>query len=209
MIEVEQLLITAGLTTIGPVSLRVPTGGHVALMGRTGVGKTSVLEAIAGLRRIIGGRVLLHGRDVTTLSPADRGIGYVPQDLALFSTMTVRQHLAFAPQVQGWPARKVAARVEELSDLLGIPHLLDRKPAGLSGGESQRTALGRALAAAPLILLLDEPLSALDEETRHEMYSVLKTVREHTQVTTLHVTHSAEEAKQLADEVITLVGRSI
>jgi ABC-type sugar transport system ATPase subunit len=177
-------------------------GSHVALMGRTGAGKTSVLEAIAGLRRVVGGAIRLGGRDVTRLRPADRGVGYVPQDLALFSTMTVRQHLSFGPELRGWDSQTIAARVSELADLLRIAPLLDRRPAGLSGGEAQRTALGRALAAAPDILLLDEPLSALDDDTRGEMYDLLSDVRRRTGVTTLHVTHSTDEARRLADEIV-------
>lgn len=202
MIEIQSLLVAAGPSTIGPVSFRIAEKSHIALMGRTGAGKTSVLEAIAGLRRVVGGKVLLDGRDVTRLRPADRGVGYVPQDLALFSTMTVRQHLWFGPELRGWERPTIAQRVLEIADLLRITALLDRHPAGLSGGEAQRTALGRALAAAPAILLLDEPMSALDDETRSEMYEVLRDIRKRTGVTTLHVTHSADEARRLADEVI-------
>jgi len=202
MIQIQSLLVAAGPSTIGPVSFNVEAGSHVALMGRTGVGKTSVLEAVAGLRRIVGGQVLLGGRDVTRLRPADRGVGYVPQDLALFSTMTVRKHLSFGPELRGWALDKIERRVADLANLLGITHLLDRRPAGLSGGEAQRTALGRALAAAPGILLLDEPMSALDDDTRSEMYEVLRDIRRRTGVTTLHVTHSLDEARRLADQVI-------
>ncbi|HXX94695.1 MAG TPA: ATP-binding cassette domain-containing protein, partial [Planctomycetota bacterium] len=140
------------------------------------------------------------------LRPADRGLAYVPQDRALFWTMTVREHLAFAPSVRGWEPRAIAERVEELSRLLGIGPLLDRRPAGLSGGEAQRVALGRALAARPDTLLLDEPLSALDEETREEMFGVLQAVRKDSPVTVVHVTHSREEARRLADRVFLLEG---
>ncbi|HYE20283.1 MAG TPA: ABC transporter ATP-binding protein [Tepidisphaeraceae bacterium] len=202
MVELKSLLVAAGPSTIGPVNLRMEKGSHVALMGRTGAGKTSVLEAIAGLRRVVGGSVVLDGRDVTGLRPADRGVGYVPQDLALFSTMTVRQHLSFGPELRGWDSWTIATRVAEMADLLRIAPLLDRRPAGLSGGEAQRTALGRALAFAPAILLLDEPLSALDDDTRGEMYDLLRDVRRRTGVTTLHVTHSTDEARRLADEIV-------
>jgi molybdate/tungstate transport system ATP-binding protein len=204
MIELHDLIVAAGPNEIGPVTFRVPAGGHASLMGRTGAGKTSILEAVAGLRRVLSGAIHLAGRDVTRLSPGERGVGYVPQDLALFTTMTVRQHLAFAPTVQKWDWARIDLRVNQLADLLGIRHLLDRKPQGLSGGEAQRTALGRALSAAPQILLLDEPLSALDDYTRSGMYALLKDVRAATGVTTLHVTHNMEEARRLADEVLLL-----
>src|SRR5262245_30955821 len=173
-------------------------------MGKTGEGKTTILEAICGLRAILAGRILLQGSDVTQLHPADRGVGYVPQDLALFPTLTVREHLEFALRVRRVSEQTAKARVGEFGDLLGISHLLDRLPHGLSGGESQRVALGPALAFHPQVLLLDEPLSALDEETRPEMYGLLKRVQRQTGVTTLHVTHSRAEAKALAQRLLVL-----
>jgi len=209
MIQVHQLCVAAGSSVIGPVSFQVEAGGYTALMGRTGVGKTTILEALAGLRTVVSGRISLDGRDVTRHKPAARGVGYVPQDLALFSTLSVAENLAFGPRVHGWPRAAVEARVGELSRMLGITHLLDRKPHGLSGGEAQRTALGRALAAAPRILLLDEPLTALDEETRIGMHDLLRSIRTVTGVTTIHVTHSADEARRLADDVLLLDDRGI
>ena len=115
--------------------------------------------------------------------------------------MTVREHLAFAPSLRKGEAREIEARVEELAALLGVKHLLDRRPVGLSGGEAQRVALGRALAFRPAVLLLDEPLSALDEDTRAGMYGLLRSVQRQTGVTTLHVTHSRAEARALADRL--------
>ncbi len=204
MIAVEQLAIRQGAFRLDDVSLTVPTGQYAVLMGRTGSGKTTVLEAIAGLRRIHHGRVLLAGRDVTREKPGGRNIGYVPQDGALFTSMTVRDNLGFALAIRRWPRERIAARVRELADLLGIAPLLDRPARGLSGGEAQRLALGRALAAHPPVLLLDEPLSALDEDTRNDMYALLKSVRDRTGVTALHVTHSPTDAERLADVVFRL-----
>jgi ABC-type sugar transport system ATPase subunit len=204
MIELDGIGLHVGAFALRNVSLTVPTGCYAVLMGRTGSGKTTLLEVICGLRQPDTGRVRLVGRDVTHLRPAERGVGYVPQDGALFPTLTVRDHLAFAPTVHGWPAARVRQQVERFADLLGIEHLLDRRPQGLSGGERQRVALGRALAFDPVVLLLDEPLSALDEQTRTEMYRVLREVRRQVHVTTLHVTHSQAEAEQLADRVLRL-----
>jgi ABC-type sugar transport system ATPase subunit len=144
------------------------------------------------------------GSEVTNLKPAGRGIGYVPQDRALFQTMTVREHLAFALTIRRWERAEIDRRVDELAELLGLQHLLVRKPQGLSGGEAQRVALGRALAFRPGILCLDEPLSALDDETRQEMYELLQKVQAHTGVTTLHVTHHRGEASRLADSILLL-----
>ena len=151
------------------------------------------------------GRIVLGNRTVTDLRPAERGIGYVPQDGALFTTMTVHQHLAFALVVRRADPQKIARRIEEIAKLLEIGDLLQRKPANLSGGERQRVALGRALSFEPAVLLLDEPLSALDDETRQQMYHVIRRVRQHTGVTALHVTHNRDEASELADAVFQMV----
>ncbi len=204
MIHLEKVSVQAGAFQLGSIDLDIPTGQYAVLMGRTGSGKTTLLESICGLRRIVSGRISLMNQDVTGLKPALRGIGYVPQDPALFSTMTVRDHLAFAPSVRGWSRALVTERVTELADLLNIGHLLDRKPHGLSGGEAQRVSLGRALASRPRILCLDEPLSALDDETRLEMQQLLRSVRERSCVTTLHVTHQSSEARSLADRILVL-----
>lgn len=204
MIAVKQLTVRAGAFGLSDLGFEVPAGDYAVLMGRTGSGKTTLLEAICGLKRIQSGSVFLADRDVTQLRPAARGIGYVPQDRALFQTMTVREHLAFGPSLRKWPRPATLERVSELAALLGLEKLLDRKPAGLSGGEAQRVALGRALAARPTVLCLDEPLSALDDETREEMCVLLKTVQVHSRVTTLHVTHHHDEASRLADMVLIL-----
>lgn len=209
MIALENVTVRAGSFRLEGISFEIGSGIYAALMGKTGIGKTTLLEAMCGLRRIESGRVRVGGRDVTELRPRDRGIGYVPQDRALFPTMTVREHLGFAPSVRRWEPKAIANRVDELASLLGLGALLDRRPAGLSGGEAQRVALGRALAAEPDTLLLDEPLTALDEETREEMFLLLKSVRKRTLVTVLHVTHSREEARRLAERVLVLRGGAV
>ncbi len=204
MIDVEGLAVRAGAFSLDGVSFQVPAGGYAVLMGKTGSGKTSILEAICGLRPIAAGRVRLGERDVTDLAPGDRGVGYVPQDRALFRTMTVRDNLSFSPRLRGWDDGAIDERVHEMARMLGIERLLGRKPAGLSGGEAQRVALGRALAARPSVLCLDEPLTALDDETREEMIGLLHSVRKATGATVLHITHSREEARRLADKLFVL-----
>jgi molybdate/tungstate transport system ATP-binding protein len=201
VIAIEQLAMRVGEFRLRDVSLEVPTGGYAALMGKTGSGKTTLLEAVAGLKHISAGRIVMHGVDVTRLKPAERNLGYVPQDGALFAGMTVRDHLAFALRVRRAAKSAIASRVSELARMLEIDHLLDRTPQGLSGGERQRVALGRALSFRPATLCLDEPLSALDDETRKQMYQLLQRVRVQTGVTTLHVTHSLHEARHLADVI--------
>ena len=200
MIELRDVTIMAGKFALEHVSFGIASGRYAVLMGRTGQGKTTILEAICGLRSIVSGKILIHDVDVSVWPPGERGIGYVPQDLALFPTMTVQQHLEFALRLRRTAPRLIADRVAELSDVLGISKLLQRRVQGLSGGEAQRVALGRALSFHPSVLLLDEPLSALDETTRLEMHAVLRRVKETTGVTMLHVTHSKADAEALADQ---------
>jgi ABC-type sugar transport system ATPase subunit len=204
MIDLENVAVRAGEFSLDRISLCVAAGQSAVLMGHSGCGKTTLLECIAGLRAVAAGRILLDGRDVTRLGPAERQLGYVPQDLALFPTMTVREHLEFALVIRRWGHRDVARRVMELAEMLALADLLHRKTPGLSGGESQRVALGRALAFHPRVLLLDEPLSALDDDARESMYDLLQQVQKRTGVTTLHVTHSRREAARLGDVVLRL-----
>jgi ABC-type sugar transport system ATPase subunit len=204
MIEVRELTIQAGVFALHDISFVIPTGGYGVLMGKTGCGKTTILESIIGFRSLTSGRILLDGVDVTDWNPALRGIGYVPQDGALFSRMTVRRQLGFALSIRRVAASVIQKRTGELADLLGITHLLDRVPKSLSGGERQRVALGRALSFEPKILCLDEPLSALDSETRLQMCDLLAEIRMRTGVTALHVTHNQDEAERLADPLLQL-----
>jgi len=199
MIQLDDLTVWSGGFVLSNISLTVPEHQYGVLMGRTGCGKTTLLEVICGLRPVEAGRVLLGGRDVTRFRPAERGIGYVPQDAALFSTMTVRDHLAYAMSIRRWAENRIGQRVAEVAELLGIAHLLDRTPSGLSGGETRRVALGRAIAFYPTTLLLDEPLNGLDDVTRDKMISLLKRVQQTSGVTLLHVTHSREDAERLGD----------
>ncbi len=204
MICVKALTVRVGSFALRDVSFEVPARGYAILMGRTGCGKTTLLESICGLKSIASGIITLDGVDVTALKPAERGIGYVPQDGALFDTMTVADHLGFALRVRRWSRSDTTRRVAELAELLDITHLLHRRPHGLSGGERQRVALGRALSFRPRVLCLDEPLSALDDATRRQMYDILQRAQQHEHVTTLHVTHNQEDADRLADTLLRL-----
>jgi ABC-type sugar transport system ATPase subunit len=204
MISLRDLAVRVGTFKLNGISFTIPTGKYGVLMGKTGSGKTTILEVVCGLTHALHGNVTLMNRDVTRLKPAQRGIGYVPQDGALFPSLSVREHLEFAVAIRHWPKADRAERACEIAAMLGLEKLLERAPAGLSGGEAQRVALGRALSKHPEVLCLDEPLSALDEETRTEMCEVLETVRERTGVTVLHVTHSLQEARHLADAIFIL-----
>jgi len=199
MIETRNLTIEVGEFILRDVNIKLPSLAYSVLMGKTGSGKTTLLEAMCGLKKIVSGQVLFDGRDVTHLKPAERGIGLVPQDGTLFSSMRVIDHLAFALRVRRLKESTIQRKVIRMSQLLQIRHLLRRLPHQLSGGERQRVALGRALSFEPKILCLDEPLSALDDDTRGGMIRLLKHVQQETGVTALHVTHNRSEAEALAD----------
>jgi len=204
MIECKNINIKAGQFELRDISFNVPHAKYYCLMGKTGSGKTTILEAICGLRLVQGGYFYIDGKDITRCKPSMRDIGFVPQDNALFSTMTVKEHLAFALKIRKWKKQERKERVEELAELLGITDLLSRKPFGLSGGEKQRVALGRALSFRPKVLCLDEPLSALDDQTKEEMYHLMESICKSSDVTVLHISHSFIEVSRLADGVIYL-----
>jgi molybdate/tungstate transport system ATP-binding protein len=199
MISVHDLSLTQGAFSLEGLSLEIPQGQYAVLTGKSGTGKTTILEAICGLRPIRGGRIHLGGVDVTHLRPAERRVGYVPQDGALFPTFRVGDQLAFAMIVRHQKCHDIQARVEELAEMLSITHLLDRTPDNLSGGEIQRVALGRVLALKPRALCFDEPLSALDSETHEEICDLLQNTIRKQRITTLHITHNRAEAQALAD----------
>jgi ABC-type sugar transport system ATPase subunit len=209
MIAVEKLNLEQGKFSLSDLTFELPKGAYGVLVGKSGCGKTTLLEAVCGLRSIASGQVLLGGRDVTSLKPGERGLGYVPQDGALFPHLSVARQLAFSLMLRKTQPSKIAMRVEELSERLGITHLLDRMPDSLSGGECQRVALGRALSIHPEYLCLDEPLSALDDETHDEIYELLQQTVKGTGVTVLHVTHNKREVDSLADIVFRMTGSEL
>jgi ABC-type sugar transport system ATPase subunit len=199
MIRLEHIRWRAPAFGLDDISFTVPAGQYGVLMGKTGTGKTTLLEIICGLRAPEQGSVWLGETDMTTKMPGARGLGYVPQDGALFPTMTVRQQIGFGLRMKKMSAREIAEIVTQLAAETGISHLLERRPLGLSGGEKQRVALARALALRPKVLLLDEPLASVDEDTQDDLIALLKrTQREHA-ITVLHVTHSRREAAALGE----------
>lgn len=209
MIAVEKLALRQGDFSLNDLSFELPEGAYGVLVGRSGCGKTSLLEAVCGLRPISSGRIILGGQDVTDLKPGERGVGYVPQDGALFPHLSVARQLAFSLVLRKTEPAQIAKRVDELSERLGIKHLLDRMPDSLSGGECQRVALGRALSLYPKYLCLDEPLSALDDETHEEIYGLLQQTVKGSDVTVLHVTHNKREVESLADVVLRMKGKEL
>lgn len=204
MLSIQHLSLHAGDFQLDNFSLEVPTACCTALMGPSGTGKTSVMEAVCGLRPVRSGSIHLDQREITHLRPGERNIAFVPQDNALFPHLTVRQHLSFSPSLKRWPKAEVHQRSSELARQLGISELLNRSPENLSGGEAKRVALGRALAGRPDLLCLDEALTGLDRDNRSEILDLLEyTIRE-TGVTTLLITHDRNEASQLARNIVEL-----
>ncbi len=197
MITLNNVCLQQGTFVLQGISLDIPENAYAILTGETGCGKTTLLEAICGLRRIYHGSILLADRDVTHQEPSARQIGYVPQDAALFPSMRVDQQIAFGLDVRKQARNDRNQRVEQLAELLGLKDILKRYPRHLSGGERQRVALARAIAFRPELLCMDEPLCALDEQKRVEMSELLRSVHEKENVTVLHVTHNSAEAREL------------
>jgi ABC-type sugar transport system ATPase subunit len=201
MLRLRDIRLTLGGFSLKEISLQVKEGECMVLLGPTGTGKTVLLETIAGMHRIESGSIFIRGREVTRLPPEKRNLGVVYQDYALFPHLTVRRNIAFGLQLRGEPRSRVSKAVEEMGDFLDIGSILDRRPGNLSGGERQRVALARALVLEPYVLLLDEPLSALDRSTRDRLRRELKRIHREIGVTILHITHDLTEAFFLADHL--------
>ena len=191
----------AGVAVVSRVSLEIARGEMFVLLGPSGSGKSTLLRMIAGLSEVDEGRVLLDGREVTHVSPSERGIGFVFQNYALFRNMTVADNVEFALRVRRKPAQERRRRREELLELVGLAGFGTRRPTQLSGGQQQRVALARALASEPAFLLLDEPFGALDARIRTELRQTLRRIQREIGVTAVFVTHDQEEAFELADRV--------
>jgi len=205
MITLQNLYLRVGTFRIDNLNLDLQEKQIHVLLGPTGSGKTLVLESIIGLRRFQGGKILIGGKEVQNLPPEKREISYVPQDLALFPHLTVRENLLYGLRAQNKARNGTDSHLNRLIDTLRIGHLLARYPHGLSGGEKQRVALGRALAPAPKLLLLDEPLAALDPALKSEIQQLLLSLHRSLQFTALHVTHDLDEAYLLGDAVTVLI----
>ncbi len=201
MLRIESLHIRLGEFDLRDISFEVRDGEYFVLLGPTGTGKTVLIECIAGLHQPQKGRILLNGRDITRLPPEERSIAYVPQDYALFPNLTAFENIAFGLRVRKLPEKRVREKVWALAEWLGITYLLDRLPLTLSGGEKQRVALARALAVEPQVLLLDEPLAAVDEQTRERLCRELKAIQRQTHATFVHVSHNFEETLAVADRI--------
>jgi len=197
MIEIQDLAVANGTFKLQNINLTVQTGQYAVLTGPTGCGKSTLLETICGLKRHSSGKILLDNQPIHLLPPAQRQIGFVPQDAALFPGMTVENQIGFSLSVRKLNRQFCEQRITELIELLELSDLRTRTPTGLSGGEKQRVAIGRALAFRPRLLCLDEPLSAIDASMRHRMVNRLKSIHATEGISILHVTHYPDELREI------------
>jgi len=200
-IQLENISFQIGSFSLKNISFGVKKGEYFVLTGPNGAGKTTIVRIIAGLEQPISGDVFLNGYCMTDTPPWKRNIGYLPQDGLLFPNRTVRGNIIFPLEVRGVKKEKIMEKLAKITELIGITHLLDRKPDGLSGGERQKVTLARALIAEPSILLLDEPVSAIDENIRDSMCMMLRNIQQELKITALHVSHNSHETELVADRV--------
>ncbi len=189
-------------TAVEDCSLSVERGEFLCLLGPSGCGKTTTLQMVAGFIQPTIGRIVLDGRDVTDLKPSKRGLGVVFQSYALFPHMTVQQNVAFGLNMQKVPSNELTRRVSETLELVHLQEFAQRYPSELSGGQKQRVAMARAIVIQPPVLLLDEPMGALDAKLREEMQIELRALQRRVGITTIMVTHDQAEAMTLADRVV-------
>ena len=194
----------ARVTAVDGVSFRAAPGKFVVLLGPSGCGKSTLLRLVAGLEQVSEGRILIEGRDVTALDPTRRRISMVFQSYALFPHLTVEENIVFGLRVRRLPAPERARRLARVAELVGLSARLAHKPQELSGGQRQRVALARAIVSENRICLMDEPLSNLDAQLRHEMRVEVRALQQRLGMTVVYVTHDQVEAMSMADHVILL-----
>lgn len=204
-LELDNIVVSFGKKeVIHQFSCRIQQNSVAVLLGKSGSGKSTILKTIAGIIVPQKGRIFIDSMDITHLPSRDRKVGFVPQHQLLFPGLDVYENVAYGLKARGKPREFIRKRVQEISRIVGLEHLLERKPSTLSGGERQRVALARALAPEPNILLMDEPFSSLDEAERIRLALVFKQIQQEVGITTLHVTHSSTETDLLANKVIVL-----
>lgn len=201
MIELQDISKKLDEFSLEDISLTVREKEYLVLLGPSGSGKTLLLETIAGIYRPDRGQILMEGKDITETPPGERYIGMVYQDYMLFPHLTLGENIAFGLKARKINSVEIGEKVAASAEMLGISHLLHRYPRGLSGGEQQRGAIARAIVTEPRVLLLDEPLSAVDEFTTERLHREIKRIHGLTGATTIHITHRFDEAYALADRI--------
>ena len=187
--------------SVDDLNLDIKDGEFLVLVGPSGCGKSTTLRMLAGLEEVNKGRILIGGKDVTTMQPKDRDIAMVFQNYALYPHMTVADNMGFALKIAGTPKEEIRKRVEKAAEILDLTEYLDRKPKALSGGQRQRVAMGRAIVREPKVFLMDEPLSNLDAKLRVQTRTQIAALQRQLGVTTLYVTHDQTEALTMGDRI--------
>jgi putative spermidine/putrescine transport system ATP-binding protein len=204
-LEVQNLVKSFGTNTVVKgVNFAFEKGEFISLLGPSGCGKTTILRMIAGFERPTSGSIRVDGEEITHLKPNQRKLGMVFQAYALFPNLTVGDNIAFGLKIAGMPADQRRARVEEMLKLIGLPGFEKRFPYEMSGGQQQRVALARAIAPKPRLLLLDEPLSALDAKIRVSLREEIRAIQQDLGITTVFVTHDQEEAMSISDRIVVM-----
>jgi putative spermidine/putrescine transport system ATP-binding protein len=204
-LEIEKLTKSFGThQVVQTVDLSIQRGEFISFLGPSGCGKTTTLRMVAGFEEPTSGAIRIADKDVTWLKPNERNVGMVFQSYALFPNMTVAGNVGFGLKVAGKSKAEIEPRVEEMLKLIKLPHLASRYPYQLSGGQQQRVALARALAIRPQVLLLDEPLSALDAKIRVSLREEIKALQRTLGITTIYVTHDQEEALSMSDRIVVM-----
>ena len=201
MLEIKNIKLKLGQFALNDINIKIKLGEYFVILGPSGAGKTVLLETIAGLYTPEKGNILYNKRDMAFLPPEERNIGFVYQQYELFPHMTVEENIGFGLKIRGVDKKTIYEKTYNLALMLKVDHLLKRYPNGLSGGEKQRVALARALVISPKILLLDEPMSALDMMTKLILQQEIKNIHREFKPTVIHVTHDIEEAIFLADRI--------
>lgn len=214
MVNGTSIALTGVEFSIGDFDLRVHelavrAGEYFVVTGPNGAGKTQLLRLIAGLSRARSGEVRIGARAITNLPPWQRSVGYVPQDSTLFPNRDVRGNISFGLEVRGRSPEQIDAEVERVAEMLGIGSLLARRVQGLSGGEQQKVSLARALIIEPDVLLLDEPVSAIDQQNRDGLCRRLRSVQRELGISTIHVAHNRAEIELVADRFARMDGGRI
>lgn len=201
MLEIKNASIIAGEFTVDDICLTVGAGEYFVLMGPTGSGKSLLVKAVCGIIPVRGGSIFIDGKDVTNLAPGKRQVGYVPQNSSLFPHLSVLDNIIFPLMIKNRNKKEAVEKAGSIVDALNIGSLLERSTMNLSGGEQQKVALARAISYSPKVLILDEPVSALDEPTRCEICELLKTIQQDFSISTIHICHNIEEAKIVSDRM--------
>ena len=204
LLEVDNISLSAGSFSLTEISFSIVEGEYMVLAGSNGAGKSLLIQAICGLMPISSGEIRIGGDRVDHLPPSKRHIGYVPQGSNLFPHLSVEKNIAFSLDVTGCSQAESKRLIDDISSTLNINHLRERRTVSLSGGEKQRVALARALIFRPSLLIMDEPLSEIDEDSRAEVCKELKGIQRSTGITTIHISHSRLETSMVADKITTL-----